>query len=380
MPSNIAHMLIAYKALQRIQNSGVKAYADFASQLAGQFRPYVNLGSMGPDLFYYADKVSSIIDMIKDGTVKSKGVEPWSYHLHSVRPNEFPLKLIGIVFKDADLNSGGLTDQDNARVAFIAGHLTHIAADQIIHPLVNEVVGPYYISGANRENHRTCEVYQDIFLYNDVYRYEKKSGKAYDFFKQEFNKWADIKTDSWFDNTEDWFRYFIQRGFAETYHTFMDENVIEDSVDNLLAVLRGMTHAGPYKNARKEYNALVNSGKKSQNYTNFFEEPQYLHAYRNAVELAALYILALYEAYYRLSNRQDFSEDQKKRFCSIVSDADLSCPLQTDILAKAIKAFSQKTGEKQVPTKSLRAAVNSFTAVSPKQINAITDLTKVVEL
>jgi hypothetical protein len=41
-------MLIAYKALQRIQNSGVKAYADFAGQLASKYLSYVNIGSKGP--------------------------------------------------------------------------------------------------------------------------------------------------------------------------------------------------------------------------------------------------------------------------------------------------------------------------------------------
>ena len=108
------------------------------------------------------------------------------------------------------------------KLAYIAGHLSHIAADQIIHPLVNGIAKPYYRSGKNRKKHRECEVFQDYFLYEEVYRGKREAARdrrraAYDFFRQDFRDWVDCIPGLTTRNTEDWFRYFLQRGFVETY-------------------------------------------------------------------------------------------------------------------------------------------------------------------
>ena len=104
MPANITHMLIAHKALQTLKTKGIDEYMEFSEMLdetsRNNFKAYVNLGSLGPDLYYYTKISSSVKDMLKEGFVQAKGVTPWSYHLHSHRPNEFPLKLVGIIFSD----------------------------------------------------------------------------------------------------------------------------------------------------------------------------------------------------------------------------------------------------------------------------------------
>ena len=94
-------MLIAHKALQTLKAKGIDEYTQFAEKLddasrSRNYKAYVNLGSLGPDLYYYNRLSSSIKDMLKEGFVQAKGVTPWSYHLHSHRPNEFPLKLDGL--------------------------------------------------------------------------------------------------------------------------------------------------------------------------------------------------------------------------------------------------------------------------------------------
>ncbi|MHC4639727.1 MAG: hypothetical protein ACYTBV_19850 [Planctomycetota bacterium] len=111
MPANITHMLIAHKALQTLKTKGIDEFAEFAKMLDEtsrnkNFKAYVNLGSLGPDLYYYAKISSSIKDMLKEGFVQAKGVTPWSYHLHSHRPNEFPLKLVEIIFSDVIRENG----------------------------------------------------------------------------------------------------------------------------------------------------------------------------------------------------------------------------------------------------------------------------------
>jgi len=346
MPANVTHMLIAHKALQTLKAKGIDEFAQFATMLddasrSKNYKAYVNLGSLGPDLYYYAKISSSIKDMLKEGFVQAKGVTPWSYHLHSHRPNEFPLKLVEIIFSDVIREKGKvkLHEDDIRKLAYIAGHLTHIAADQIIHPVVNGVAGPYYREGQNRKKHRECEVFQDYFLYEEVYRLEEKSGSKYDFFKQDFRKWADCVRGLTTRNAEEWFRYFLQRGFVETYSACPSEQEIEDSVDNLLLTLKVCRQVGPYKKADKEYRKDKDGSKMYQEY---IKNVNYIKYYRLAVELAVVYLIALYEVYFVLKQGKDFTEKHKNRFLSIVSDADLSCPLKQKIFEKARAALRNK--------------------------------------
>jgi len=347
MPANIAHMLIAHKALQKLKEKGVAEFTEFAETLddsskKANYRAYVNLGSMGPDLYYYRSLARSLKDMLVEGFVQATGVTPWSYHLHSNRPNEFPLKLAEIMFSDVTRKKGKieLYADDIRKLAYIAGHLTHIAADQIIHPVVNGIAGPYYREGANRMKHRECEVFQDYFLYEEVYRLEEKTGSKYDFFRQDFRSWADCVRGATFQNAEDWFRYFLQRGFAETYGTGPSEDDVEDSVDNLLLTLRVCRKFGPYKKAAKDYEK---NREDSAMYQQYIKNVDYIRYYRLAVELAVIYLIALYEVYFVLKEGKDFTKRHKQRFLRIVSGADLSCPLEQNIFEKASSALKSKT-------------------------------------
>jgi hypothetical protein len=346
MPASIAHMLIAHKGLKKLQEAKDAGLAEFATMLdnpSGEenYRAYMNLGSLGPDLYYYISIAKGLKDIFWDGYVQAKGVMPWAYHLHSSKPDEFPLKLIEITFSDV-VREGKkviLDVDDKRKLAYIAGHLSHIAADQVIHPLVNKLAGPYYRNGQNRKTHREAEVYQDYFLYQEVYRLEKKSGTKYEFFKQDFRGWVDCIKGNTLDNTEDWFRYFLQRGFIETYGSAPTEDEIEDSVDGLLLSLRASKMAGPYKKAYKEYK----KGRNGPNFKKYIQKPGYLDYYEDAVELTVVYMTALYKAYQTLKAGKDFTTKKSKQFLKVVSDADLSCPLQKNILKKAQAALKRFT-------------------------------------
>lgn len=344
MPASVAHMLIAHKALKKLQESKNKGLAEFAKMLDRpedgkrgrrdeEYWRYTNLGSLGPDLYYFENLVKGLAGMISDGYVLAKAVTPWAYHLHSSKPNEFVLNLIEIMFRDVE-RKGKKADfktKDNRKLAYIAGHLSHIAADQMIHPLVNELAKPgtYYMSGKNRERHREAEVFQDYFLYQEVYSSEDKSTPTYRFFEQDFQNWPDCVRGS--DNTEDWFRYFLQRGFIETYGIGPDEDTIEDSVDGLLASLWFAKFKGPYKEADKEYRKKGANGPRFQKYVG---KPKYMKKYSEAVELTEIYLNALYKVYRWLTDGKDFAK-KSEWFLKVVSDADLSCPLREDILGDA---------------------------------------------
>jgi len=340
-------MLIAHKAFKTLKTKGINEFEEFANLLddtskSKNYKAYVNLGSVGPDLYYYSKMSSSVKDMIKEGFVQAKGVTPWSYHLHSHRPNEFPLKLVEVIFRDVIRKKGEvkLDVDDYRKLAYVAGHLTHIAADQIIHPIVNSVAGPYYRRGDNRKKHRECEVFQDYFLYTEIYRLEEKTGTKYDFFEQDFRRWADCVRGMTFKNAEDWFRYFLQRGFVETYSACPSEDDIENSVDNLLLVLKVCQQVGPYKKADKEYSK---DKEKSKMYQDYIKKVDYIKFYRLAVELAVVYLIALYEVYFELKQGKDFTDKHKRRFLRIVSDADLSCPLKQNIFEKSSSALRNKS-------------------------------------
>ena len=343
MPANIAHMLIAHKALKNLQEGEDKKLAVFARTMdnasgSKRYQAYMNLGSLGPDLYYYMSLAKGIKDILIDGYFQAKAVTPWAYHLHSNQPNVFVLKLIEIVFSDV-VRQGKrvkLDVDDFRKLAYIAGHLSHIAADQIIHPLVNRIAGPYYKDGKNRKTHREAEVYQDYFLYQEIYRIEDKSGARYEFFKQNFRRWADCVRGATFENTKDWFRYFLQRGFIETYGTAPTEDEIENAVDGLLTTFRATKLVGPYKEADEEYN----NGRNGPNFQKYVRRPKYLDSYKEAVELTGVYIEALYKAYRLLKEGKDFA-DKRKWFREVVSGADLACPLETGILEKAKAALTK---------------------------------------
>ena len=53
---------------------------------------------------------------------------------------------------------------DNHKLAFLFGFLTHIAADQTIHPLVDAIAGSYEKHQIARTRHRRCEVHQDLYF------------------------------------------------------------------------------------------------------------------------------------------------------------------------------------------------------------------------
>ena len=184
MPANVTHMLIAHKALQTLKTKGIDEFTEFATMLddtarSKNYKAYVNLGSMGPDLYYYAKLSSSVKDMLKEGFVQAKGVTPWSYHLHSHRPNEFPLKLVEIIFSDVirEDDKVKLLEDDIKKLAYIAGHLTHIAADQIIHPLVNSVAGPYYRRARTAKNTASAGSFRTTFCMRQSIVWRKRAGR-----------------------------------------------------------------------------------------------------------------------------------------------------------------------------------------------------------
>ena len=159
MPANIAHLLICNKSVKALEDGG--GYEEFIRVLdSDECKPYLNLGSIGPDLSYYGSQWQGLKNLLFEQSDKPLGVDGWSYLLHSKEPNQFPLTLIEVTWKDTRWEEPEWQDEDPFKFAFACGFLSHMAADQIIHRKVNDIAGPYYRKGEFRKIHRECEVYQ----------------------------------------------------------------------------------------------------------------------------------------------------------------------------------------------------------------------------
>ncbi len=332
MPASIAHLLICNKAVKALQNGD--EYEEFINILdSDSCKPYLNLGSIGPDLSYFGSKWEGLKSLLLDQSDKPLGVDGWSYLLHSKNPNCFPLTLIELIWKDTRWEQEEWESVDYYKFAFTCGFLSHMASDQIIHRRVNDIAGPYYRSGENRRIHRECEIYQDVALFYKLYPEE-------DFMSKSFNLWVDIAPAS-AHNAPDWFRYFIQRAFVEAHGAYPEEGDIEDWIDGLLLILRGLKKIGPYKTAYEEYKK---EGLESEKFKQYFSG--YMGDFFKSVELTSIYWRMVFELYDPPSGVVEISDPMRERFKRVVQNADLSSPLQRDILADAKKAFGQKVPRK----------------------------------
>lgn len=322
MPASIAHMLISRKVREELAK--IDSYNEFSKDLQENQR-YMELGAVGPDLPYYESILKDTYDILTDRSDKPMAVDQWSYQLHSKSPNIFPLKLIEIAWREANPDFEEWEEDDRQKFAFTCGFLTHMAADQIIHPLVNEVAGPYYKSGDHRKIHRECEVYQDVVIYQKL-----NQGKSL-LDEEFFYLWCDPNEGSG-DHTEPWFRYFLQKAFVEAHSIMPEEKAIEHWVSGIIFTLKGLNKFGFYVDASKDFST---TGADSENYKRFYGEMNYEKFFQDAIDLALIYVKTAFALY----NIDHLSEDERQFFLRVVQDADLSAPLQKDIYERAKKNF-----------------------------------------
>lgn len=228
-----------------------------------------------------------------------------------------------------------------------------MASDQLIHPMVNDIAGPYYRRGENRSIHRECEIYQDVALFCELYPEE-------DFMKKSFHLWVDLNPQGT-HNAPDWFRYYIQRAFVESHGVYPKEEEIEDWIDGLLFILKGIKWIGPYRTA---YDELKAEGLGSEKFKKYFKG--YMEIFFKAIELTTIYWKMVFELYDPPSGVTEISKSMRDRFKNVVQASDLSSPLQRDILADAKKSF-----EKGVAPKFQRLVKKAKRGLDRKKILSI---------
>lgn len=351
MPASIAHMLIARKVREELTEDPY-IEDNFVKEILEENSTYMELGALGPDLPYYQSItfLRASYNTVFNRYDKPMGVDQWSYQMHSLNTNEFPLEMIKTIFEDRPFKREPWDSGDKKKLAFICGYLTHMAADQIIHPIINLIAGPYYKEEEARKKHREAEVTQDLYLFN---RY-----KGIDKFKAEqFNLWCDIFRIS-DDTTLLRFKYLIQRALLETYYVTPPEEDIDHWVKGTLHILSVMNGIGPFgllasfgpygraiKNivpGSEKYNEFIElnpsqdaSPAKKAEYEEKIGSKTYDNFFPFAVELASIYIKTVYRIY----KQKDLTLKLEKKFKEIVSDADLGSPLKKNILDVSREAF-----------------------------------------
>lgn len=335
MPASLAHLLICNKAVKVFQDGD--AYESFIALLdADEHKPFLNLGAIGPDLSYFGSQWEGLKSLLFNQSEQPIGVDGWSYLLHSKEPNRFPLTLLELTWKDTRWEEEKWEGVDMDKFAFTCGFLSHMAADQVIHRKVNEIAGPYYRRGENRKIHRRCEIYQDVALFHTLYPME-------DFMEKSLHRWVDIAPQS-SQNAPDWFRYFLQRAFVESHGVFPKEQEIEDWLDGLLLILRGIKRLGPYRTAYEEWKK---EGLASESFSLYFSG--YMELFFEAVELTSIYWRMVFELYDPPDGTLQITDRMRERFRRVVQNADLSSPLQKNILKDAKEALQVKVPRKFAP-------------------------------
>ncbi len=339
MPAFIAHIFIADTVCEKIgelsKNTSDKLLTDFVKRVLDEHRAYVRLGAIGPDLPYYGS-FKSLIDALWHRPNKPTGVDQWSYQLHSKDPNLFPLKMAEIIWKESNPIKGPQDpweEEDEQKFAFVCGYLTHMAADQIIHPFVNSLAGPYTKTGDARELHAECEVHQDLYLMQQ--NFGKHTLKQY--IDELLKDWTDI---SWENNVPEdrrqekfpkvpiSFRYLIQKSFVEAHAVRPWHRRIQSWVNGFWFIQHRCYKLKLYKLAHNnmfKQNGELN--KDTEIYKRYIRRDGHTKCYdeyvKDAEELSSRYIFALLKLH-----ENEIDDAAREKFLKVVQNADLAAPLK----------------------------------------------------
>ena len=109
-----------------------------------EYFSYCEMGAVSPDYPYLA------ISLFKKHAV-------WADYMHVDEKTKL------LITTGIDYIKNIENQEDKAKAfAWLAGVLSHIVADVVIHPIVELKVGPYE---DNKKGHRICEVNQDAYIY-----------------------------------------------------------------------------------------------------------------------------------------------------------------------------------------------------------------------
>ncbi|MEW5844504.1 MAG: zinc dependent phospholipase C family protein [Bacteroidota bacterium] len=320
MPANIAHILIAHTAYKKQE----KLNPDIHDYIMSKNNLFY-LGSLGPDLPSY--KTSKLIEAAFNQLLIRPFVdqlnpqeEDASFFLHSTHANLFPFYLMETNFSFADMENGEVVTNDfNAAVyAFTLGYVTHVAADQIIHRLVRELIGPYYRNLETSQKHSECEVYQDVFLLAEI----KKNINIDKVLPTEI-----INIDKLGFDVER-FCNMYSLAISKAGYTRMDREYIASWINGMQFAFDKMDDLGPIAKAMKHYEEHKDKIETSPYYRLYYKNDITKLNYRDYFDKAVDISITYMNEIARLWNGKDFSLDSFNKYQHVISTEDLTSPLR----------------------------------------------------
>jgi hypothetical protein len=134
MAGTFTHWMVVEQALDQYGKLG-RNHRYFPTIMG--LNHYVCLGAVGPDYPYLTDLLEKYLN-----------VHSWADRMHYEKTGEFArfgverlLTLTGDAF--------------DVCLAWLSGYVSHLITDEVIHPVVQAIVGPYIF---NADDHRHCEM------------------------------------------------------------------------------------------------------------------------------------------------------------------------------------------------------------------------------
>jgi hypothetical protein len=149
MASGVTHILLVKELVTRLENGDLKM-----TLLAG--RDFLQVGAVAPDLPY-----ASIADDDFFLTTQSELAEAFHYD----RTNEVPLSMLQSLKQQWKAFT---PKQRRYAFCFVAGYISHLVADGLVHPFVRDKVGSYQ---GNQTAHRVLEMQLDVLLYHHLTKF-----------------------------------------------------------------------------------------------------------------------------------------------------------------------------------------------------------------
>lgn len=146
MPKEITHILLGDEMLKGLPSAARRAIEDN--------RNIYYFGTMSPDLFYYDVKLPM---------ERVPSAEVFAEYIHG-RNGESNMDHVYLMLERARQANEG-----DRFFAFVAGYLSHVAADTFFHPMIYSITGNYYADSAvDRKlaqcRHRVFESSLDLYL------------------------------------------------------------------------------------------------------------------------------------------------------------------------------------------------------------------------
>jgi len=142
MSGTFNHLLVPQESIKIFMNSDVDRKLRV---IVANNQKFIFLGANAPDFPYVAKH------------------NKWADRMH--------YNLCSIIVRVARGLLIKLREEDEVAFAkcfcWFLGYLSHMTVDVTIHPIVNEIAGPYQESPKNQKKHRLCETHMDCFIYRE---------------------------------------------------------------------------------------------------------------------------------------------------------------------------------------------------------------------